>query len=319
MKHFTIAVSMSSLVFLSACGQNGGSSLPFSAGRFANSGSLNRRISLREATSSPKLYVSDPVGEAVEVYDATGKDQEPTEKITDGIDGPGGVATDSGGNLYVANTLNNTVTKYAAGGSSPVATYSTDLSGPVGVAVDAAGTVYVSNFYWFRESIVEFPKGSTNPSAEIHDPCSCTATGLTLDSAGNLYAAYQTTTVIAQVWKFASGSKTGTNLGLVWYAGSANLHPFFAPGLLIDGSGNLLVTGPPLPGVQVFPPGKQSASKVFGKTGSPQFIAFGPGDSDVFVADTEHNAVEEYSYPSGTLVDTIKGGLKSAYGVAVSP
>jgi DNA-binding beta-propeller fold protein YncE len=295
-------------VLLAGCMTHGGSSLP------------PMTSARRETESSPLLYVSDPLANKIDVYHATGTNQQPIATITKGIDGPGGLAADAAGDLYVANTLNDTVTEYAPNGSAPVKTYSEDLNGPMDVAIDGKGTLYVANFYSFRDSIVEFPAGSMNPSITIKNSCSCTPAGLTLDASDNLYVTYQTTYVLADVWWYAPGSRKATQRILGWHTSSGGSKTFFAPGLLFDKKGNLLVTGPPLPGILVFSPGSQSPSSIFDKQGTPQFVQFAStAQSDVFVTDTAHNAVEEYTYPSGKLVDTIKSGLKSVYGLTVSP
>lgn len=304
MKRVFAAAGASAAVLLAACVTNGSSSLPPSAGAALQ----------RQTKAAARLYVSDPVGNEVNVYLVAGAHQRPIATITNGIDGPAGLTTDSAGNLYVANTLNNTVTVYRRDGSAPVTTYSEDLLGPVDVAVDGTGRVYVANFYSFVDSIVEFPAGSTRPSITIRNPCSCYSTGLTLDTNNNLYAAYQTFYSLPEVYTYAPGSKRG-----VLRLNFAPSPRSFVAGLLVDKAANLLVADWKLPGVEVFPPGKHEPSNVFDKTGSPQFLQFASGGSDVFVTDTAHRAVEEYTYPGGHLVDTITAGLKSVYGVAVSP
>ena len=49
------------------------------------------------------------------------------------------------------------------------------------------------------------------------------------------------------------------------------------------------------------------------------FIAINRTFKQLYVADPEANALFVYDYPSGTLVNTITNGLKSVYGVAVTP
>jgi hypothetical protein len=317
MRRAFLAISASAVVLLSACVTNGGASLPSALGP-ENRNLLQRSTEPGRRNGSPKLYVSDPIGNKVEVYEVTGRNQQPIATITDGINGPAGLASDSAGNLYVANTIGNTVTVYAPNGSSPVATYSEDLLGSVDVAFDGKGAVYVANFYSFGDSIVEFRAGSTNPSLEIRNPGSSYSTGLTIDARGDLYVAYQNFYSQPSVYRYTPGSRAGTLRLNLCLPTPPNPRCFVA-GLLIDKVGNLLVADGTLPGIEIFPPGKDKPSKVIDKTGSPQFLAFGSGERDLFVTDTVHAAVEEYSYPAGTLVDTITRGLKSVYGVTVSP
>ncbi|HLY01076.1 MAG TPA: NHL repeat-containing protein [Candidatus Cybelea sp.] len=260
------------------------------------------------------LYVSDPVGNDVAVYHASGSKQSPIATITQGIAGPAGMAVDGKGNLFVANTTGNSVTEYAPNGTSPEATYSQSVLGPVDVAVDGAGTLYVANFYSFAASVVEFPSGSRTPSVTIGDPCSCYPVGLALDAKGDLYVAYDDYYEQTLIYKYAPGSSKGVSLGLQF----SQLR-WEAPGLAFDKSANLLVANATLPGVQIYPAGKLSPSKTLEKRGSPRFLAFDSTENNVFVTDTSKNAVEEYAYPSGHMTNVITNGLKSVYGVAVSP
>jgi hypothetical protein len=68
-----------------------------------------------------------------------------------GLNCPSGMAFDSGGNLYVANSgtngsLKNTIMKFTSGGViSTFATASSGLNAPQGLAFDSAGNLYVAN------------------------------------------------------------------------------------------------------------------------------------------------------------------------------
>ncbi len=316
MKH--LAVGASAAVLLSACVTNGTLPLPSSAGTAFKRAAFQERALSSEAKAPPKLYVSDPIGNAVNVYLIAGHSQRPVSKLTKGIDGPAGLAADSAGNVYVANTLKNTVTEYRPNESAPERTYSQDLLGPVDVGVDSNGTVYVANFYSFGDSIVEFPAGSTKPSLTIRNPGSSYGglypLGLTLDANDTLYVAYQDFYSQTWIYAYALGKTKGLERNL-----NFGLTRWLAAGLLFDKAANLLVADGSLPGIQVFRPRKADPSKTFGKQGSPGFLQFDSDERDVFVVDTADNSVEEYSYPAGTLINTITSGLKSAYGVTVSP
>ena len=94
------------------------------------------------------------------------------------------MALDASGNLYVANILNNTVSKFAPGSTTPTATL-TGLQNPQALAFDGSGNLYVANVY--GNSVSEFAAGSTTPTATLNGvtfPC-----GLAFDPSGNLYVA----------------------------------------------------------------------------------------------------------------------------------
>jgi serine/threonine-protein kinase len=311
MKRAILALGASAAMLLSGCVTNGSRLLPSARSPFIRT--LQKGVASNEAGAAGWIYVSDPVANQVNVYPLAGRNQRPIATLTKGIDGPAGLAADSAGNVYVANTLKNTVTEYRRNGAAPVMTYSKDLLGPVDVAVDSKGTVYVANFYSFGNSIVEFPAGNAKPSLEIRNPCSCYPAGLTLDTHDKLYVAYQDFYSQPSVWAYARGSAKAVERDLNFRS-----IRWLTAGLLLDKAGNLLATNGSVPGVQVFRPAKKNPSKVFARRGSPQFIQFDADQRDVYVTNSAQDAVEEYSYPAGALVDTIKEGLQSAYGIAVT-
>ncbi len=140
------------------------------------------------------VYVSSDASSsgAVYVYSAKGQAQKPIATITDGIATPAGLAVDSSGNLYVANTGNNTVTVYAPGQTTPSATYSQGISTPFDVAVGSDGTVYVANETGgasYEGSVTEYPSGSMTPSATIQ-LANEYAFAVALDSSNALYVSW---------------------------------------------------------------------------------------------------------------------------------
>ena len=272
------------------------------------------QIASDRPSAEARVYVSDPLDDAVEVYRALGRNRAPIAIIKDGIHGPAGLAVDPGGDLYVANTTSNTVTEYRRTGSTPVATYSQGVLGPVAVAIDDAGTLYVANFDSFAQSVLEFAKGSTSPSTIISAPCGCYPIGLTVDSKANLFVAYDNFFEQTVLYQYAQGSTYPVAVNL-----QLGTTRWETAGLLFDKRANLLVGNATLPGIQVFPPGAEKPRRLFGKRGSPRFLQFDQSESSLFVTDTTRGVVEEYRYPKIKLTDVISTGLRSAYGVAVSP
>jgi len=111
-----------------------------------------------------------------------------------------GIAVDSAGNLYIADTYNerirevsNGVIKTVAGngtmgfsGDNGPAT-SAQLNGPVGVAVDSAGNVYIADTYNGR--IRKVSNGTITTVAGGDTSAQMGAEGVAVDSVGNVYIA----------------------------------------------------------------------------------------------------------------------------------
>ena len=257
------------------------------------------------------IYVSDFIGNAIEIYPAAGSGQSPIGKITDGISGPEGICLDDRGDLFVTNVTNQTVTMYPHGSTTYKLQY-TGFAYPTAVAAGKNGWVYVSDLV--GKKVVEFPKNSTRSKVTIDITY---PQGVALDSKNNLYVEYNTGANgggPGDVDEFAPKSTKGDDLGLpiVWGAGDA-----------IDGKSDVVVADQGSgsnAAVYVFPPGSTKPSETITQGMEDPFrIAFDKKFKHLYVADPEVNALLVYDYSSGTLVNTITSGLKSVYGVAVSP
>jgi sugar lactone lactonase YvrE len=296
------------IVALALCaGCAGGGSLP-SGGPTTVAGPGWLSPQAKHGKGKQLIYVADFTGNAIEIYSASGSNQSPIGQITDGISGPEGCAVDRHGNLYVANAVNQTVTMYPHGGTTYKLLY-TGFAYPTNVNVDSKGTVYVADLV--GEKVVEFPRGKTRSSRTISISY---PQGVGLDAKNNLYIEYNTGSHGAgpgTVNEYPPKSTKGTNLNLPisWAAGDA-----------VDGSGDIAAADQNNAAVYVFPPGSTTPSLTITQGLEDPFrLAFDKPFAHLYVADPEVAALRVYDYPSGTLVNTITSGLKSVYGVAVSP
>lgn len=255
-----------------------------------------------------KLFVSSARLGYVAIYCTKGHNQAPIGKITSGIAEPEGANVDAKGNLYVTNTNANTVTEYAPGSMTPEFTYSGGLSAPAGVAIDSKQNVYVTDLS--PASVVVFPQQDNSPSRKITDVTF--PIDVAIDKAGNAYVTTYTAGFSSgEILKYAPGSTTGTNLGIVTKEPG---------GITIDKAGDIVTADQGLPGVLVFPPGKTQPSKTFAQnTLDPDPVRFAKAEHQVYVGDAVGNAVYVYDFPSGTLVDTITDGVDGPNGVALDP
>ncbi len=186
------------------------------------------------AGSGGKIYVADhgtswtggTIAPSVLVYPALGSstgtlDEFPVAGIngTDtGLNGPTGIAVDSGGKIYVADYFATGVFVYAAasnGNVTPIATLSgsnTGLNGPEGIALDSSGKIYVTD----GDSVFVYPAlgsstGTLNefPIATISGSSTFLIGphGIALDSTGGIYVAnYGNNTIAPSVFVYPAGS-----------------------------------------------------------------------------------------------------------------
>jgi trimeric autotransporter adhesin len=295
--------------------------------------------------SSGNLYVADTVNSVVRQISPKGVITTIAGNGTAGYGGdngaatsaqlrsPQGLAVDSSGNVYVADTANARVRKISGGTITTVAGtgtqgYSGDgaaaasaqLYAPVGVAVDKAGNLYIADV---DDSVVrrvspsgiittvagngsQGYSGDTGPAAAamLNGP-----EGVAVDASGNLYISDTLNGVVRKVT--ASGTIfTFAGNGIDGYSGDggpATSAEFGSPtGLAVDGAGNLYISDSGARIRKIFVSGiieTIAGSGVRGYSGDGGIATSSTmngaaglaldSNGDLFIADAGNNAIRE--------------------------
>ena len=148
------------------------------------------------AASAELLYVSLPesLSNAVITYDVSLSDataiRNSQQTFTSGTDvaAPQGIAIDSQGNVFVANQLNYSISKFDSSGTLLATIGSAaSLNYPMGLALDSAGTLYAANYGSgpAANSVARFDAGGNfvaSMTAQIDRPV-----GVAVDTGGHLF------------------------------------------------------------------------------------------------------------------------------------
>jgi hypothetical protein len=105
-----------------------------------------------------------------------------------GLNDPCGVALDSAGNVYIADTGNNAIKEWTAANSNVTTLVSSGLSNPQGVAVvDMAGNVYIADTG--NSAIKEWTVANSNVTTLVSSGLSSSVVSVAVDGSGNVYIA----------------------------------------------------------------------------------------------------------------------------------
>ncbi|MBV9718676.1 MAG: hypothetical protein JOZ77_05120 [Candidatus Eremiobacteraeota bacterium] len=254
-------------------------------------------------SKSQLLYASNKESSAIEIYSVPGFSK--VGQISNGIEEPEGIATDTHGNLYVANVDGPSVTIYKPGTTSPYRT----LMGshvPDDVAVATNGYVLTGDQ---GGGVDVYPPGNTSPSARLTNPGISIVRGVGVDANNNVYAAGTNASLKGVVIEYADMSGGGTNLGLQGLESPL--------GVLIDKNDDVAVSDVAANEILIYRQGATSPSSKISVSG-PHRSAFNQEQNLIYVPQGAGGDVDVLDYPSGTPVTSFSIG-NFASGTALSP
>jgi sugar lactone lactonase YvrE len=224
------------------------------------------------------------------------------------FNGPNAVATDSGGNVYVADTYNSTIRKISPAGvvttlaGTAEVTGSTDATGaaasfsePQGIATDSAGNVYVSDTQncTIRKitpvGAVTTLAGTAGQCAYLNDNGAAARfnkpRGIAVDSDGNVFVADSETNSIRKITPSGDVSTFAEGGGID-----------FPNGLAIDSDRNVYVVNDPNNVGEILKITTEAAVSVL-IPGAPGFVPSGiavDSDFNVYVSYSNYNVIAKF-------------------------
>lgn len=204
---------------------------------------------------------------------------------------PKGLAVDSAGNLYAADSSGGNIWKFDSGSTRTV--FASGLSVPLAVAFDNSGYLYVAGeeVTWKFDSSGNGTIFATNLSNGIFS--------LAVDASGNVYEA---TYFHSKIFKF---DPSGT--GILFAGGGSGVN--FPTGLAFDGNGNLFVVNEG--GAEIVKLDSNGNGSIFASAASVPFGLAFDGSGTLYVTEGRPTGrIEEFDpngnatlFPSSSLLN----------------
>jgi hypothetical protein len=265
-----------------------------------------------QARLSPQLiYVADGFANQVLIYPAGNPNPSPIGALTYGISEPEGMWVDGSGDLFVANTGNNTVEAFRHNQTKPYMIINESSPGhnygdTADVLIDNYGNTWVADLtgsvkeYAFETTTLDY-----TVTSGFNQPI-----GMTLDDKGYLYVTDINPFYNGRVFRFGPGWIFPQVLPLVFPGPRIG-------GILFDNHHNTYVADQSDNAIQIYAQGsKTPTSTITDGILHPVFIAFDKS-YNLYVQNFFNNNVTVYAYGGTSPIATISTGLKSSYGVAV--
>jgi DNA-binding beta-propeller fold protein YncE len=245
------------------------------------------------------------VTQAGSTYVAAG----PVTTLSTGLSGPNGVAVDSAGNVYIADTGHNAIEMWTMTNNTTTTLVSTGLSGPQGVAVDGADNVYIADT---SNNAIEMWTVTNNTLTTLVSTGLSGPQGVAVDGAGNVYIA-----------------DTGNNAVEMWTVANSNMTTLVSTGsvspngVAVDGAGNVYIAGnfgfSGYGGIAEWTVANgQLTTLVDNGLQQAESVAV-DGAGNLYIADTIGRAIRKWTAANSnvTTLVTVSSGLNFPQGVAV--
>jgi DNA-binding beta-propeller fold protein YncE len=223
--------------------------------------------------------------------------------VSSGLSSPSGVAVDSAGNVYIADSANNAVKEWIVASNTVITLVSSGLSWPFGVAVDSSGNVYIadSGNSAIKEWIAASNTVITLVSSELYWPH-----GVAVDGVGNVYIADTDNNAIKE---WIGASNTVTTL-----VSSELDYPY---GVAVDGVGNVYIADTYHNAIKKWLAASNTVTTMVSSGLSlPSGVAV-DGAGNVYIVNSDNNAMKEWIAAGNTVTTLVSSGLSYPYGVAV--
>ncbi len=270
-----------------------------------------------------KIFVSDALNNVVNIYSPAGKKL----ATISGFSQPQGLATDTKGNLYVADTNNSQILVFAPPYTKAPKKLADPGFFPAGVAVTIVGTttyVGVTNicsapscgqggFIVYKNGKAGKPIMSTLINRVYF---------LGFDAKGNIFADGQNSASAVVVGEIANATTTGKTFKVLTTGNSVS----FPGGIKVTAKGKIAIDDQNTASIFTYNPpvggklGNPIATTALTGSGDAVTYTFVPGDTDLWTADAVNAAALEFAYPKGgAAVKTIAVTGGQPIGVAVIP
>lgn len=273
-----------------------------------------------DATKSAAIVVSDAVNNTVSAFTAAGK----LKATITGFSEPQGLAADSSGDIYIADTANSRVQVYKNDYKTLKASLADASQYPAGVAVDTmTGVVGVTNIISTAGgagSVSFYAKGATKPCTTVSNASFARVYFDGFDAKGNLYidGSNSSGSVVVGVITGGCAAKSITTLttgNSILFPGGVNVSPK-GDVVIDDQEGYFLYAyKPALKGSL----GKPVTSTSLSGASDPVTFAFNKAATSAFTADAGLAEALGYKYPAGGSPTLTITGFGQPIGVAVTP